>query len=310
MHPPFFFNEFVPAAIGVLGLVVGSFLNVCIYRLPRNCLSLTSPGSRCNACQTPISWYDNIPVVSYLLLGGSCRHCGASISLQYPMIELLNAVLFVGAYVSVRSQLLFSPVEGAGTELSLAYLVTPEMRGFWGEVLIRMVMLSALVVISAVDLSFRIIPDAISLPGIVLGPLIGAVFPEHLQYFQALPSLSGAEPAALDGAVGAGLGVLIGGGMVYGIKVFGELVFRKPSMGFGDVKLMAALGGLMGWMSMPIVLLLASVIGSVVGIGVVLITDQHYIPFGPFLSVGAAGLLLSGRSVPDLLSMFGPVAFT
>ncbi len=310
MQPSVFFNEFVPVALGLLGLVVGSFLNVCIYRMPRKCMSLTSPGSRCNSCQTRIAWYDNIPLVSYLFLGGRCRHCGETVSLQYPMIELLNAVLYLTAYLSVRADLSLSPHDFGGMDVSMSFLLTPELIPFWAELSVRMVVLSALVVVSMIDLKYRIIPDVLSVTGIAFALLIGLVFPEHLRFFSPLPTVSGNELSPLNGLLGALLGIIVGGGGIYAIKVFGELVFQKPSMGFGDVKLMAALGGLLGWHSMPLVLLLASVIGSVVGVLIVWIKGDHYIPFGPFLSVGAAILLLAGRYGRTVISHFIPVAFT
>lgn len=311
MHPDLFFYDFLPIAIGLFGLIVGSFLNVCIYRLPRNCLSIFAPSSHCTNCKYDIPWYDNIPVLSYLYLGGKCRRCGDRISLQYPMVELLNALLYLGLYVSLLSSFqLISTVQISSQNpelqaITFELVTTPAFMIFWGELLLRMSLISALIVISFIDMRFRIIPDVISLPGIVLAIIIGALFPTHLEfYYLALPELNSISSHHLRGLIGSLLGVLVGGGLIYAIKVGGELVFQKPSMGLGDVKFMAAVGGFLGWLSPPIVLVFASVAGSVYGIMNLVLTDRHYLPFGPFLSAGAATLIFRPDILPWVLNLY------
>ena len=311
MRPDLFFYDFLPVAIGLFGLIVGSFLNVCIYRLPRNCLSILAPSSHCTNCKYDIPWYDNIPVLSYLFLGGKCRQCGHRISIQYPMIELLNAALYLGVYISLLSSFRLvstfqiSPHQPGLQTITFDLLTSTTFLVFWGELLIRMVLLSALVVISFIDMRFRIIPDVISLPGIGLAIIVGTLFPTHLEfYYLALPELESVSSPHLRGLLGSALGVLVGGGLIYVIKVGGEITFQKPSMGLGDVKFMAAVGGFLGWLSPLFVLVFASLAGSVYGIANLLLTDRHYLPFGPFLSAGAAALLFRPDLLPWVMNLY------
>ena len=224
-----------------LGLVVGSFLNVCIHRLPLG-ESVVWPSSRCPHCRATLAARDNIPVLRYLILRGRCRACGAPISLQYPVIELVTGAVFVASF------LLFDP--------PLLY--------------VRLVFACAMIVLFVIDLEHRILPDVITLPGIGLGFLLSFFLP----------------PGWWDSAIG----IVLGGGWLW---LMGEVYFRvrgEEGMGFGDVKMLAMIGAFLGWKLMLLTLLLSSFIGSIVGVGMIVLKrgDMKYaLPFGTFLAVGA-----------------------
>lgn len=237
------------------GAAIGSFLNVCISRLPEG-VSIVSPPSRCPGCHHPIRYYDNIPILSYLILRGRCRDCGEKISLKYPVVEFITALLAL---------LLFWKFG-----LTLKYAVS-------------FVFVSALIVITFIDLDHQIIPDRITLPGIPLFWL-GAVFVMNISWLDA------------------SLGLLIGGGSLYLIAVGYELLTKREGMGGGDIKLLAMLGAFSGWQSLLFILLVSSLVGAVAGIMVMLIKgrDMKYaVPFGPFLSFGAVAYLFMGTSVME-----------
>jgi len=242
--------------IAVLGALVGSFLNVCIYRIPRN-LSIISPSSRCPSCNMPIRPYDNIPVFSYVLLGGKCRVCKAAISVRYPFVELLNAVF---------------------------YLLVLYRFGFAWHTALYGILCSALIVITFVDLDFQIIPDVITLPGIVVGIVAGSLLmPDPFMRH------------ALLGFTSSALGLLAGGGLFYAIAVV-----SKGGMGGGDIKLMAMVGALMGWKAVLLTIFLGSLTGAFFGI--ILMATQGKgrktkIPFGPFLALGTLITLFFGQEI-------------
>jgi leader peptidase (prepilin peptidase)/N-methyltransferase len=199
---------YIPVVI--FGLMIGSFLNVCIYRIPRK-LSVVKPSSRCPACGTPIKIYDNIPVLSYLLLRGRCRQCNTGFSVRYPLIELLNAVLY-----SIV-------VNRFGTS-------SP------GVLLIYMLFTSTLIVILFIDLEHQIIPDSITLPGIPIAVIMGAtVLPDPFMRTELL------------GLKSSLIGFVSGGGLFYLIAVIGKAILKKDAMGGGDIKMMAMIGGFLGW---------------------------------------------------------------
>ena len=232
----------------ILGLLFGSFFNVCIYRIPRG-ESIVFPGSHCPHCQHDIKPWDNIPVLSYLMLGGKCRFCKTGISWRYPLVESLTAVLFL--YTVHRFSISWA---------TLVYLV----------------FISALIVISFIDIDHRIIPDKISLPGIILG-FLAAAFLLPLQWYDSL------------------IGLLIGGGIIWGVGRLGELVFKKEAMGGGDVKLLAMIGAFLGWKLALLTIFFGSLAGAVIGLVMKLFTGDEYIPFGPFLALGALAALFFGE---------------
>ena len=203
----------------VFGAMVGSFLNVCIYRIPLEGMSVVyPPNSKCPECGGAIRWFDNIPILSYLFLGGRCRHCKTGISMQYPIVELMTAVM--------------------------ALALVKKFGVHWGT-LVLFAWVCGLIVITFIDLAYWIIPDEISLPGIVVG-IAAAYFlgPPHLPHWHD----------AVWGAV-------LGGGSLAAISIFYEVVMKRTGMGFGDVKLLAMLGAFLGWKPLFLVVLLASLQG-------------------------------------------------
>ncbi len=250
-------SDFIPyIIIFVIGAVIGSFLNVCIYRVPRN-LSIISPASRCPSCNMPIKFYDNIPFLSYILLGGKCRVCKAGISFRYPLVELLNAVLFV--FVIWRF-------------------------GFAWHTVIYGILCSALVVITFIDLDFQIIPDVITLPGILIGIVAGSLLmPDPFIRYSLL------------GFKASVIGLLAGGGLFYAIAVL-----SRGGMGGGDIKMMAMVGALMGWKSVLLTIFLGSLTGAVFGIFLMISKGKGRktkIPFGPFLALGTVITLFYGQEI-------------
>ena len=256
----------------LFGAIVGSFLNVCVFRIPLG-KSIISPFSYCPQCQVPIKAYDNIPILSYFLLGGKCRSCGALISPRYPLVETIMAVF------SVLLVLKFG--------LSLSFLIS-------------FVLISSLVVVSFIDLDHRVIPDRISLPGIVLGLLASFVKPpdhnDFLVRFVCRMVRGGVNMATLDSL----LGILIGGGLLYAVAVLFYWATKKEGMGGGDIKLLAMIGAFLGWSSTVFTIMVSSLIGSIVGVALMVAkgADRKYaIPFGPFLSMGAVIYLFFGKEI-------------
>jgi len=239
----------------LFGAVIGSFLNVCIYRLPRE-ESVAWPASHCPACRQRVAVYDNIPILSYLMLRGRCRSCHVPISIQYPLVEAANA---------------------------LGYLLLFWMFGFTAEAWVYAGLLSALIVIAGTDLSHTMIPDAVTLPGIVVGVVCAAVI---------LPI----------GVTDSLLGVVVGGGILWFLAWISPYVFGKEGMGGGDIKLMAMVGAFLGWKPVLLAIMIGSFLGSFIGVGLMaagIIRRDHYIPFGPFLAVGSLLSLLFHQPLLD-----------
>jgi len=257
----------------VLGAVTGSFLNVCIHRLPRGFL-LHKPPSHCPFCNEPIRWHDNIPIFSYLWLGLRCRFCGVRISPRYALVEGLTGLLF--AYVTWR--LVSGPGEVEYARLGVYVALT-----------------MALVAASFVDIEFRIIPDEVSIPGMLLAPVASLVWP-HLHDLREpfvvgpLTRLLKMAPEAHPWACGvlaSVVGMAVGAGVIWALGVVGRAVFRKEAMGFGDVKLMAMVGGVLGWKVALLGIVLGAFAGAVLGLLMLLRTRDTRIPFGPYLSLGS-----------------------
>ena len=252
----------------IFGLLVGSFLNVVIARVPYD-ESVVRPRSRCPSCETTIAWYDNIPVVSWLILRAKCRQCSEPISAIYPFVELLTGVL------SLLVFLRFVPDPAQMTVQGLA---------LYG---VYFVFVAALIAVTFIDLEHYIIPNEISLTGTALGVLICFV----------LDSL-GLGWISWEASL---LGALVGGGSLLFVIGAYWLVRRQEGMGLGDVKLMAMLGAFLGvHPALLFILFVSSMLGSVVGITLMVVRGrdlQHAIPFGPFLATGAVLYLLWGYRI-------------
>jgi len=235
-----------PALSLALGLIVGSFANVCIHRIPLG-ESVVSPRSRCPSCRAPIAAADNVPLLSYLALRGRCRHCGARIAWRYPAVEGANALLYLG--VALRD-------------------------GLSGQAVVDMALVTALLVLSLIDLDHQILPNVITRPGIALA--IAASFALH-----------GAR-AALGSALAAAAGYL-----AFALVAFVYRRLRRvEGLGQGDWKLAAMLGAFLGWQKMLLTVFLASLAGTVVGLALMALgarDSRQRLPLGTFL--GAAGIV-------------------
>jgi leader peptidase (prepilin peptidase) / N-methyltransferase len=239
----------------IFGAVVGSFLNVCIYRIPRK-KSIIYPPSACPQCDKPVRFYDNIPLVSYLVLKGKCRDCGARISFRYFLIELITAIIFTLIY---------------------------RKWGLSSEFFIQVFFAAVLIVISFIDYDFQIIPDILSIGGMVAGLIISFVRPG----FRVMDAV---------------YGVLIGGGVLFIIAWGYQLVTKREGMGGGDIKLLAMIGSFSGFKGVLFSLIGGSVVGTIVGIPLMLMKGKeegtrYAIPFGPFLSFCAIIYLFLGPGV-------------
>lgn len=251
----------------VIGLCIGSFLNVCIHRLPYG-ESVVWPPSHCPRCRKRISWWENIPVFSYIILRGRCRGCKSRISPRYFVVELLSAIL------SAACWFYFGDVK-----LYLAYYF---------------LLIAPLIVVAFIDLEQRIIPNVISLPGIIAG------FGTHM--------LVAGQPFLKLAAIDSAIGVLVGGGFLYLVAFSYEKLRGEQGMGEGDIKLAAMLGAFFGWRAIIFILLISSLIGSIVGLIWIAINRKGMkfaIPFGTFLSLGGIIHLFFGtRFINWYLSLF------
>lgn len=258
---------------GVFGLIIGSFLNVCIYRLPKE-QSVVRPRSRCTNCSRPIPAWENIPVLSYVLLRGKCRGCGTPIGWVYPTVELLTGVVF------------FLLAQRFG--LSPAFFV-------------NVLFCAMLIVLIFIDLFERILPDPITLGGAVLGfvlsPLQSPFLIESPNPFFELPGIAGRY---LDSA----LGMALGGGFLWLVAVLYLKLRKIEGMGFGDIKMMLMVGAFIGWQYAWLTILLGSMLGAVIGGGFIILSSKgrrYELPFGTFLGAAAIICVLYG---PNLLNWY------
>lgn len=275
-------QPFVVANVFIFGLIVGSFLNVCIARWPAE-QSVIHPRSHCPQCKNLIAWFDNIPVVSWLLLGAKCRHCTQKISWIYPGVELLTACLFLLMW---KSLLFILPQADSSVSLTPVQVLAVLVTGIF--------LMAISIVVFFVDVKHTEIPDEISLNMMPLGPIVCMFFPGVMAqslYFKmhGWNQVSGnlyCEDwlTALMMSLG---GVLVGGGLLYGLTILGEKLLKKEVMGFGDIKLLAMLGGFLGIEGVILTLVLASFLGSIYGIGAKLVTGESRLPFGPWLVIAA-----------------------
>ncbi len=244
----------IVVVVAVYGACIGSFLNVCAYRLPIG-QSVVHPRSRCTSCGRTLSWADNVPVVSWLVLGGRCRTCREPVSWMYPAVEIVTALVFVLTYLTYGFTLLAA---------------------------VRVVFACALIVLFVTDLQHKILPNVITLPGIVIGFLCSLLLP--------------------PGWVSSLIGLLVGGGILFGIA---EAYYRfrgQEGLGMGDVKLLAMIGAFLGWKLVLLTLVFASFTGSLAG-GILVASGKggmkYALPFGTFLTVGALLAATWGEPIAD-----------
>jgi len=251
-----------------VGAVLGSFANVCIWRMPRG-ESVAWPPSHCPVCGRRLAWWENVPVLSYLALRGRCRTCRCRISIRYPIVELAMSVLALLTWWYFGDPLKFF--------VYLSLFILP------------------MVIVTGIDLYHYIIPDSISLPGIGVGLIVHVL-------------LGGGEGSYLWTAVDSVAGIVVGGGALYLVALAYEKLRKQEGLGAGDVKLIAMIGAFFGWKAVLLILLMSSFLGSLVGLAVILILrkDLKYaIPFGPFLAAaGVINLFAGQRLVAWYMGLF------
>ena len=240
--------------IAVFGLCIGSFLNVCAYRLPLG-ESVVHPRSRCTSCGRMLSWFDNLPVVSWVALRGRCRTCGEPVSWMYPAVEIVTALVFAVSYLTYGLTLLS---------------------------LVRVIFGCALIVLFVTDLQHKILPNVITLPGIVIGFVCSLFLP--------------------PGWVSSLIGILVGGGVLFAIAEVYYRVRGQEGLGMGDVKLLGMIGAFLGWKLVLLTLVFASFTGSLAG-GMLIASGRggmkYALPFGTFLAVGALFAATWGDPIAD-----------
>ena len=246
----------------LVGLMIGSFLNVCIYRLPRR-ESIVWPASHCTSCDRPLAWFENVPVIGWLALRGRCRTCGSRISAIYPLVEVTTGVVFAGG--------------------ALVYGLSPLL-------FVRLAFACALIVLFVIDLQHRILPNVITLPGIVAGFAASLFLP--------------------PGWLSSLIGIVAGGGILFAIA---EAYYRLrgiEGLGMGDVKMLAMIGAVLGWPLMLLTLVFASFAGSLVGVGLIASGRggmQAALPFGTFLALGALVAAVAGDPILSWYLAFYPM---
>jgi leader peptidase (prepilin peptidase)/N-methyltransferase len=247
----------------IMGLCLGSFLNVCICRIPHD-QSVSWPPSTCPNCKSRIKWYDNIPVLSWFLLGAKCRSCKLPISIVYPVIELLTAFFFLTLWL-IYGASWFTPI--------YALAVFGLLLGTF------------------IDLEHMILPDRVTLGGMILFPLVSMLFPD----------LHGTE-GWMNGLKASLIGLASGFGLFWTIRELGTAALKKEAMGFGDVKLMGMLGALLGWQAIIYITFFSALIGSVAGISLIALQRKGIkseIPFGPYIALAAFSWILGGYRLWD-----------
>jgi len=244
----------------ILGSAIGSFLNVCIYRIPRQ-MSIIFPASSCPRCMKPIRWYDNIPYLSFFLLGRKCRGCGEPISWQYPIVEGASGILCG----------LLMYLYGASVPFIIYYFFC-----------------ACLIVVTTIDIEFQIIPNVISVPGIVIGFLVSVVYAGffintgYIRWYESL------------------LGIVVGSAFLGFVSLIYFFVTKTEGMGMGDIKLIAMIGAFLGIEGVIVTILVGSVAGSIMGIILMIRKKGNAkmkLPYGPFLSIGAVSYIVLRRLV-------------
>ncbi|MBI2058697.1 MAG: prepilin peptidase [Nitrospirae bacterium] len=246
------------AVAGVFGLFVGSFLNVCIYRIPRG-LSIVWPGSFCPGCHLAIPAYDNVPVLGWLWLRGQCRRCGRHIPVRYPIVEAMAGLLAAGLFAQ---------------------------NGLSSTTLLHFVFACSLIVVTFIDVDFQIIPDRISLGGTIVFLLTSSFVQTDVGWQSAV------------------IGALFGSGLLFAVAFGYAKVAKREGLGGGDVKLLAMIGAFFGWKGVLPTLFVGALMGSLVGVALMILKKadrKTAIPFGPFLALGALTYLFFGDVFNEFL---------
>lgn len=265
---------------GVFGAVIGSFLNAFIYRWPLRISMWKRSRSFCPLCKHNLAWYDNIPILSYLALLGRCRYCRGRIHPRYIVVELITTALFLLVYYQ-EAILNFGRLSPHGA---------PVFN--WGTTGIHVAFVAALIGASFIDCLVMRLPNEITIGGMILAPLLSLLVPA---LHPTASEISGI--VRVDALFSSFLGMLAGGVTLWIIGVAGEAVLKKPAMGFGDVKLMAFVGGILGWDRALMAIVLGAMIGAIVGGVNLAITGKHKVPFGPFLVAGTIVSMIWGPAI-------------
>lgn len=262
---------YIDFVVFVFGAAVGSFLNVCIHRMP-NEESIVSPPSHCPHCGQRIRWTDNIPLISFVALRGKCRHCRAPITPRYVLVEFLTAILFLWVWLKLTPWE-HPPLYG------IDFIKAPI---YW-------LVIAGLIVATFIDFEHYIIPNEITLGGIVAGLVLSGIHPQLMDTSSIWVSLFRSL-----------LGIIVGGATLLAIAIVGEKIFKKEAMGMGDVKLIAAIGAFLGWQATLFTIFVSSLFGGVVGLILVLGSKkgwQSRIPYGPYIALGALLWMLCGSEI-------------
>lgn len=279
-------EELPPSIIGagvfIFGLLIGSFMNVVIHRLPLG-ESIVLPSSHCPNCNMAIKPYDNIPVFSYLILRGRCRNCKTGISIKYPLVELLVGCLYLLVFVHVIN--LYPQIESQ----------------FWLNLLAELMFVSLLVPLFFIDLEHQLLPDAITYPGFVIMTVLRVLAPDFVNndWLASTFNLMNWPEWALT-LVGSALGAIVGGGSLWLVRKLYFVVKGVEGMGLGDAKLMLMIGSFLGWQQALLTIFLGSLLGSIVGIIVIKFRGggmKTALPFGVFLGPAAIICLFIGHSL-------------
>lgn len=256
---PFWMNVYFAVISFLAGACIGSFANVCIYRIPRG-ISVVIPRSRCPHCEQTIAWYDNIPLFSFFILGMKCRRCGRPIAPRYLLVEFLTGLVFLLIWLKF---------------------------GFDARTPIYWLMAAGLIIGTFIDLEFMILPDRLTVGGMIAGPILSLM----------APAMQG-QMTAYTGFCASVSGLALGAIFLWLVATLGTLVFRKEAMGMGDVKLLGALGAFLGWKAVLFIVMGASLAGAAVGVSLVMArrkTMASRIPFGPYIALAAIVWLLWGQ---------------
>jgi len=254
----------------VLGLIIGSFLNVCIFRIPKG-ESVVYPGSHCPNCQAPIHAWQNLPLLSYLILRGKCRSCGQGISWVYPLVEAVTG---------------------------LGFFLVFWKYGLSAQFFVNVVFLSLIIVLIFIDLFERLLPNILTLGGLGFGLLVSPL--QSPEFFPGSSVATG--PLIWQQYLDSLLGILVGGGFLWGVAELYLRVKKVEGMGFGDIKMMAMVGAFLGWRFAWLTILIGSLLGAVIGSAFILLRGKgrgYELPFGTFLGVGAIISLLWGKQILD-----------